>query len=118
GAGAGPGGGAGAVGGEEPVTMVAAPADRGAAAQACGPGVAVIAIPIDDSWARDSGPIGVVGADGARVAVDFVFNGWGRKFAPWGDDDALAARVGERLGWPVVRAPFVLEGGSIAVDGE
>jgi agmatine deiminase len=109
---------AGAIARYEPVTMVAAPADHDAAAQACGPGVEVVAIPINDSWARDCGPIGVVGAGGARAAVDFVFNGWGRKYAPWDDDDALAARVGERLGWPVVRAPFVLEGGSVAVDGE
>jgi agmatine deiminase len=102
----------------EPVTMVAALADRDAAARACGPGVEVIPIPIDDSWARDSGPIGVVRDDGARAAVDFVFNGWGRKYAPWDEDDALAGRLAEHLGLPVFRAPFVLEGGSVAVDGE
>jgi agmatine deiminase len=102
----------------EPVTMVAAPADRDAAAQACGPTVDVIPIPIDDSWARDSGPVVVVGEAGARAAVDFVFNGWGRKYAPWDDDDALASRLAEHLGLPVFRAPFVLEGGAVAVDGE
>ena len=107
-----------AVAAHEAVTMVAAPSDEAAARLACGPAVEVVAIPIDDSWTRDSGPIVVVGEDGARAAVDFVFNGWGRKYAPWDDDDALAGRVADRLGFPTYRAPFVLEGGSIAVDGE
>ena len=52
-----------------------------------------MAIAIDDSWARDTGPVGVVGADGERALVDFVFNGWGGKYAPWADDDQLAARL-------------------------
>ncbi len=47
-----------------------------------------------------------------------MFNGWGGKFAPWDRDDALAARIAEHLGLPRYRAPFVLEGGSISVDGE
>jgi agmatine deiminase len=107
-----------AVAEHEPVTMVAAPADVDAARRACGPVVEVVPIPIDDSWIRDSGPIGVVGPGGERAAVDFAFNGWGDKFRPWTDDDALAARVAAHLGLPCTRAPLVLEGGSIAVDGE
>ncbi len=107
-----------AVAAHEPVTMVAAPADVAAARLACGPGVEVLAVPIDDSWIRDSGPIGVVGPRGARAAVDFAFNGWGGKFPPWDQDDALAGRLAEHLGLPRYRAPFVLEGGSITVDGE
>jgi agmatine deiminase len=102
----------------EPVTMVADPPDAEAAAAACGPSVEVTEIGIDDSWARDSGPIGVIGADGRRAAVDFVFNGWGRKFAPWDRDDALARHLARRLGLARYRAPFVLEGGAVAVDGE
>ena len=102
----------------EPVTVVAAPDDEAAARLACGPGVDVVAIPIDDSWARDSGPIGVVGPGGRRAVVDFVFNGWGEKFAPWDRDDDLAARLAEYLDLPRYRAPFVLEGGAIAVDGD
>src|SRR4051794_24385967 len=109
---------AGAVAVHEPVTMVAAPGDAAAAGLACGPGVEVLALPMDDSWIRDSGPIGVVGPQGERAAVDFAFNGWGGKFAPWDQDDALAGRLAEYLQLPHYRAPFVLEGGSVAVDGE
>jgi agmatine deiminase len=102
----------------EPVTMIADPADADDASRACGGDVEVASIPIDDSWVRDSGPVGVVGGDGRRAAVDFVFNGWGGKLAPWDGDDALAGRVADRLGLACYRAPFVLEGGAVAVDGE
>jgi agmatine deiminase len=103
---------------DEPVTVVADPPDAEAAAEACGPGVEVVALPIDDSWMRDSGPIGLVGSDGRRALADFEFNGWGGKYAPWEDDDALAGRLATVLGLPSHRAPFVLEGGSVAVDGQ
>jgi agmatine deiminase len=107
-----------AVAAHEPVTMAATPGDAAAARLACGPGVEVVPIPIDDSWIRDTGPIGVVGPRGQRAAVDFAFNGWGDKFRPWERDDALAGVLAEHLGLPCHRAPFVLEGGAITVDGE
>ena len=44
--------------------------------------VEVIELPIDDSWLRDSGPIFVLGPDGARTGVDFRFNAWGERFFP------------------------------------
>jgi agmatine deiminase len=67
---------------------------------------------------RDSGPVYVTGAGGERVAVHFGFNAWGGKFAPWARDAEVGRLIAERLGDEVVEAPFVLEGGSIAVDGE
>jgi agmatine deiminase len=87
-------------------------------ARAAVPGaVEVVAIPLDDSWARDSGPIFVTGS-GRRAGVSFRFNAWGEKFLPYADDDAFARRILEHLGEEVREAPLVLEGGSIAVDGE
>jgi len=103
----------------EPVTMVADPADRKRARAACGEGVTVSEIPIDDSWLRDSGPIFVLDGMGGRAGVDFGFNAWGEKFSPWDDDAEVAARLLERLGEERIDArDFILEGGSIAVDGE
>lgn len=101
----------------EPVTMVADPTQEAEARAALPGSVEVVAIPIDDSWARDSGPIFVTG-DGNRRGVSFRFNGWGEKFAPYDSDDAMPERLLEHLGEECVRAPLVLEGGSIAVDGE
>ena len=103
----------------EPVTMVARPADRKRARAACGEGVTVSEIPIDDSWMRDSGPIFVLDGAGRRAGVDFGFNAWGEKFRPWDDDAEVAARLLERLGEERIDTrDFILEGGSIAVDGQ
>jgi len=79
--------------------------------------VEVRALPIDDAWMRDSGPIIVRAPDTTRHAVHFGFNAWGEKYAPYDQDAAIGARVARALGLPVYDAPFVLEGGSIAVDG-
>jgi len=104
----------------EPLTMVCADETAAAEARAALPGeVDVIVEPIDDSWLRDSGPIFVTGSDGRRAGVHFGFNAWGEKFAPYDKDAAFGARVLEHLGVERVDAgDLILEGGSIAVDGE
>jgi agmatine deiminase len=50
--------------------------------------------------------------------VHFRFNAWGEKFSPWDADEAAGGELAHRYGDRVVDAPFVLEGGSIGVDGE
>jgi agmatine deiminase len=103
----------------EPVVMAADPRFAAEARRRCGDGVEVIEIPLDDSWARDSGPIFVTGDGGERAGIQFGFNGWGEKFRPYDDDARFATRVLEWLGEPRRDAThFVLEGGSITVDGE
>jgi agmatine deiminase len=101
----------------EPVTMVARREHAERAATACGGQVEVVALPIDDSWARDSGPTYVLDDEGL-LAVDWTFNAWGGKYQPYGDDDRLPQRWCEWRGERRVRADLVLEGGSIAADGE
>ena len=103
----------------EPVTMVAHPSQRKQARAACGGGVTVSEIPINDSWMRDCGPVFVLDGAGRRAGVDFGFNAWGEKFTPYDDDAELAARLLARLREERIDArDFILEGGSIAVDGE
>jgi agmatine deiminase len=109
----------------EPVTLVTRPttsADAMRVLEGLGrtgwlPELTLVEIPIDDSWVRDSGPIVVTGDGGRRAAIDFGFNGWGEKFTPYADDDALPERLSDVLGLSTYRAPLVLEGGSITVDG-
>jgi agmatine deiminase len=101
----------------EPVTMIADPEQVDDAADQCGDEVDVVALPIDDSWIRDSGPIYVTGG-GDRIAVDFEFNGWGGKFGPWDDDAAVSGRWAAHAGHEVRSIGMVFEGGSISTDGE
>jgi agmatine deiminase len=102
----------------EPVLVVAAPGEGAGARDHCGSDVEVIELPIDDSWIRDSGPILLTRADGARAAADFAFNAWGGKYPPWDKDDSVSELLCDHLGVRRFRAPVVLEGGAITVDGE
>jgi agmatine deiminase len=103
----------------EPLTMVCASAEEAAQARAALTTAAeVVELPIDDSWLRDSGPMFVVDDDGRRAGVHFGFNSWGGKFTPWDRDAAVGGLLVEHVGDNCYKAPFVLEGGAIAVDGE
>jgi agmatine deiminase len=75
-------------------------------------------VPIDDSWVRDNGPIFVVDGHGGVAAVNFGFNAWGEKFAPYDEDAQLPGRLAQLLGMRVYDAPLVAEGGGLAFDGE
>jgi len=107
----------------EPVTMVATEATAHRAAEMCGSGIEIEVLPIDDSWARDTGPIFVVdeevdGSRTGRTALDWRFNSWGGKFLPYDDDARLAERWCERRGENRRALDMVLEGGAIATDGQ
>jgi agmatine deiminase len=103
----------------EPVTMIANPGpDARDARAACSAEVEVVALGLDDSWLRDTGPIYAYGDDGERIAVHFGFNAWGQKFSPWDRDAAVGRLIALQLGDPVVESSLVLEGGSILTDGD
>jgi agmatine deiminase len=103
----------------EPVTLVADPAHAAdARRRVTAESVELLEAPIDDSWLRDSGPLIVIGPEGRRAGIDFRFNAWGEAFAPYDKDAAIARRLLEHLGIERFASPLVLEGGSIAVDGE
>lgn len=78
--------------------------------------VEVHVVPNNDAWMRDAGPI-FVERDGALLAHDFIFNTWGGKYGPWDLDDVIPQRAAEIVGCPVEIHDFVLEGGSIDVNG-
>lgn len=72
----------------------------------------------NDTWARDHGAITMLDADGPSL-LDFMFNGWGLKFASDKDNRITrrAVDAGMLNGRYVNRLGFVLEGGSIESDG-
>lgn len=80
----------------------------------------------DDAWARDTGATIVVGRDSCRNlrrGISWKFNGWGGDYnglyAHYENDQLVARKMCEALNIPCDELPdFVLEGGSIHVDGE
>jgi len=78
-----------------------------------------VTAPVNDVWARDSGPITVQNqADGSYLLTDWEFNSWGEKYSPWDNDNELPGRVADRFGLRTVKPGIVLEGGSIETNGE
>ena len=81
----------------------------------------LVEISTDDAWMRDIGPTFLTGPAGLR-GVDWRFNAWGGLegglYFPWDRDERVARKVLEIEGAGRYRAPLVLEGGSIHVDGE
>ena len=106
------------IGAFEPLVMICNPGDEREVRDRCGSAVEPLALPIDDSWVRDSGPIFVRNAAGEVAVVSFGFNAWGGRWQPHHNDAAIADRVANHLGMRSFAAPFVLEGGAFLVDGE
>ena len=84
--------------------------------------VVLLGIPVNDAWARDTGPTFVTNGSEIR-GVDWRFNAWGGEadglYADYNDDDALAGNFCRHLGVACYDShPFVLEGGSIHSDGD
>ena len=79
----------------------------------------VLAIaPSNDTWARDHGPITVLCRDKPAL-LDFGFNGWGGKY-PAVLDDAITRWLHRDQVFsevPLETIDFVLEGGSLDIDG-
>jgi len=105
----------------EPVTMGVSAAQYLNARSLLPPHVRVVEMSYNDSWMRDCGPTFVTSGREIR-AVDWEFNAWGGLkgglYFPWDQDDLVASKVAEIERVDVYRAPLVLEGGSIHVDGE
>lgn len=78
----------------------------------------------DDSWARDVGPTFTISSHPCQLrGINWKFNAWGGEvdglYASWERDDAVASAFCESLKVDYYDASdFVLEGGSIHVDGE
>ena len=72
-----------------------------------------------DVWMRDYGPTFLTrgGSENPMAFNDWIFNGWGRKYRAYEDDDRIAKDIASLLQVPVFNHPVVLEGGSIEVNG-
>ncbi len=75
-------------------------------------------VPTNDAWIRDHGPIFLVDPAGERVAADFGFDSWGKKYPPWELDERVPEQIADTLRLPRLAAEFVLEGGSVDGNGQ
>jgi len=77
------------------------------------------ALPTNDTWVRDYGPISLI-QDQQAVLLNFAFNGWGAKHSA-NLDNQVSQRLhqcGAFPRWSLKPVDFVLEGGSIDGDGD
>jgi agmatine deiminase len=105
----------------EPVTMGVSQAQYSNARNMLPGSIRLVEMSNNDAWIRDTGPTFV--SNGAEIrAVDWDFNAWGGLkgglYFPWDLDDMVARKVAEIERVDRYKAPIVLEGGSIHVDGE
>jgi len=83
------------------------------------PQIVFVALESNDTWSRDHGGITVY-EDENPVILDFIFNGWGMKFAANHDNLITQKLFQKNIFSKNVRhesIPFVLEGGSLETDG-
>lgn len=84
--------------------------------------IRVVELSYNGCWIRDTGPTFVVNDEGVVRGVDWVFNAWGGVeeglYSPWDQDDLVAYKILELEDLDRYKAPFVLEGGAICVDGQ
>jgi agmatine deiminase len=106
----------------EPVTVAVSAAQYEHCRSMLSSSIRVVEMSSDDAWMRDIGPSFLVHGDGGRRGVDWRFNAWGGLqgglYFPWDRDELVARKVLELERTERYRAPIVLEGGSIHVDGE
>ena len=100
----------------EPVSLLVRPNELALAKTLVASNVTLVPCPLNDLWVRDTGPTFVQQANGQLGAVDFNFNGWGRKQAHEADKH-VARTVAQTAGVARLSTPLVMEGGCVEVDG-
>lgn len=110
-----------AISSHTPVKMAVPEDQLSFAKQVMPSNVTLVPYASDDAWCRDTGPTIVVNQLGERRAIDWQFNAYGGSdglYAPFNNDAALASQIAEYHSFDIYKAPIILEGGSIHVDGE
>ncbi|MCM1025868.1 MAG: agmatine deiminase [Roseburia sp.] len=85
--------------------------------------IRVVEMSSNDAWARDYAPTFVKNQAGEVRGIDWGFNAWGGLhdglYFPWDKDNRMARKLCDLLEKSVYdKRDFILEGGSIHVDGE
>lgn len=83
--------------------------------------VEVFTAEYDDVWIRDTGPTFIT-SNSCLKAIDWQFNAWGGDesgiYSSWDKDNEIAKIICNKFDVAYCSTDFILEGGSIVVDGE
>jgi len=103
----------------EPVTVGVSARQYAQARHLLPAAVRVVELSSNDAWMRDMGATFLVDAGGRLRGVDWIFNAWGGVlYFPWDKDAQVAQKMLEMVGADRYKAPIVMEGGAIHVDGQ
>lgn len=106
----------------EPVSVCVSPGQYLVARQMLDPAIRLVEMTNNDSWIRDCGPTFLINEKGQVRGVDWKFNAWGGLddglYFPWDQDDLVGEKVIELERVDRYAPDFILEGGSVDVDGE
>ncbi|PAD77140.1 agmatine deiminase family protein [Paenibacillus campinasensis] len=103
----------------EPVTVLVDPQEVKKVSLMLGEdNIELLPLEHSDAWLRDNGPTFVKNESGELAGVNWKFNAWGEKYAPWDLDNAVPTALLKHYGVKQFDAPLILEGGSIHVDGD
>jgi agmatine deiminase len=83
--------------------------------------VEVIPIEYNDIWVRDTLPTFAIASSGSLIAIDWGFNGWGRRVGPYaqyGKDTQLAWKIAELTRARIIKSGLAVEAGAFAFDGD
>lgn len=107
----------------EKVTVCASEQQYNNARAMLSSGIRVVEMSNNDGWARDYAPTFVINDKHSVRGVDWGFNAWGGLcdglYFPWDKDNEMARKLCDLMNVDVYdNRKFILEGGSIHVDGE
>jgi agmatine deiminase len=88
---------------------------KGDAEQHCN--IETIAAEYSDIWVRDTLPTFAISDSNRLIAIDWRFNGWGRRIRAYGRDTELARRVAALADARIINSGITAEGGAFAFDG-
>lgn len=84
--------------------------------------IRLVEISSNDAWMRDTGPTFVINDTGDIRGIHWEFNAWGGLngglYPVWDQDNLVAPKVLEIEQLDRYKAPLVMEGGAIHVDGQ
>ena len=106
----------------EPVTVLVSAQQYPVARGLLPAHVRLVETSTNDAWMRDTGPSFVSNKAGDVRGVSWRFNAWGGLrgglYFPWDADDVVGPKVCDLERLACYQPDFVLEGGSIDIDGE